>query len=154
VPSGVTKGDNMAICRELALMDYFLGITQKARKNGLLALEDAIHDIERQDDFEEFDLTYVGLRLVVDGWDYEYIEKIFSNYRKQTLDELTFNIITESCLAIQRGDGCIPLILYYASLLPIKMRKSEHFISLAERYGYRLKYEPLADYEDRRRNEF
>jgi hypothetical protein len=143
----------MAICRELALMDYFLEIVQRARRDGLLVLEDVIHDIEKQDDFEVFDLIYVGLRLVVDGWDCEYIEKIFSNYRKQTLDELTFNIITESCLAIQRGDGCIPLILYYASLLPIKMRKSEPFISLAERYGYRLKYEPLADYEDKRRNE-
>jgi flagellar motor component MotA len=143
----------MAICRELALMDYFLEIIQKARRDGLLALEEAIHDIEKQDDFEFFDLIYVGLRLVVDGWDCESIEKIFSNYRKQTLDEITFNIITESCLAIQRGDSCIQLIFYYASLLSIKMRKSEYFISLAERYGYRLKYELLVDYEDRRRNE-
>jgi hypothetical protein len=127
------------VSAELARMDYFLNVVQKVREEGLLALEEVIRDIEKQDHFEAFDLTYTGFRLVMDGWDREDIEEIFANYRKQTIDELTFNIITKSCLAIQCGDGCVRLISYYASLLPPNLRKSNYFKSLAEKYGYKLK---------------
>jgi hypothetical protein len=139
----------MAVCSELALIEYFLKIAQEARQEGLLVIERVIQDIEKQEDFDPFDLTYMGLRLVVEGYDCEDIQKIFDNYRKKILDEFNFNVITQSCLAIQRGDGCYKLILYYASLLPVKMRRSDSFLNLAEKYGYSLKYETWAEHESK-----
>lgn len=143
----------MAISDELALMDYFLSIMQKARKEGLLVLEEVIKSIETQKDFGVFDLIYTGLRMVVEGYDSEVIERIFDNYHTLSFDELSFNIITQGCLAIQRGDGCIKLILYYASLLPEKIRNSEPFLKLVEKYGYQLRYETWAEHEAKRKAE-
>jgi flagellar motor component MotA len=112
------KEINMDIYTELDRMDYFLGIAQKVEKEGLLSLEGIIQDMEKRENFDAFDLTYMGLRLVVEGWDYQDIETIFDNYCKQNIDELAFRIITQGCLSIQRRAGCIRLILYYAALLP------------------------------------
>jgi hypothetical protein len=147
------KEINMDTNIELARMDYFLGILQRARREGLLCLEEIIQEIEKQENFDAFDLTYLGFRMIVDNWDYRDIEKIFVVYFKQGIDTLTFNIITESCLAIQRGDGCVRLILYYAVLLPKDIRNSNRFLSLAERYGYNFKYETWTIHEARQKNE-
>jgi hypothetical protein len=139
----------MAVCSDLALMEYFLKIAQEVRREGLLVIERVIQDIEKQEDFAPFGLTYTGLRLVVEGWDCEDIQKIFDNYHKKILDVFSFNVITQSCLAIQRGDGYDKLILYYASLLPVKIRKSDSFLKLAGKYGYSLKYETWAEHESK-----
>jgi flagellar motor component MotA len=71
----------MAVCSELALMDYFLRILQRVPQQGLLALEEEIQNIEKKEDFDPFDLTYIGFRLVLEGWDFEDIQNIFEGYR-------------------------------------------------------------------------
>lgn len=145
----VNKEINMIARPPLILMDYFLTIIQTTRNSGLLALEEFIQDIERQEDFDVFDLTYVGLKTVAEGYDTETIQKVFNNYHKHTSDELCFDIITQSCLSIQRGDNCNLLILYYASLLPTELRKSEQFLSIAKKYGYDFNYETWVECKDR-----
>ena len=143
----------MAVGTELVLMDFFLKLMQKAQRDGLLTLEDTITFFEKHKDFHVFDLTYTGLRLIVEGWDYTDVQRVFDNYRKQysSINDIDFEIVTQSCLSIQRGDGCIRLILYYAGLLPEKVRNSESFLKLAEKYGYCLKYETGAENEAKRK---
>lgn len=138
---GRLRRSGMAICSELALMDYFLQVLRRTRQQGLSALEEEIQSIEKQEDFDPFDLTYIGLCLIFEGWPFEDIQKIFDNYRKRSLDDFTFSLITQSCLAIRNGDGCYKLIRYYASLLPVQLRRSDCFLRLAEKYGYKLKHE-------------
>jgi hypothetical protein len=145
--------DIQFMVKEILRMEYFLKVMQEAQEKGLLVLEQFIQEIEKQENFDSFDLTYLGLRMIVEGWDYRDIEKIFAVYCKQDIDALTFNIVTESCLAIQRGDGCARLILYYAALLPKDIRNSNRFLSLVEKYGYSFKYETWEVHKARQQKE-
>jgi hypothetical protein len=134
--------------KEFALMDFFLQIVKKTHREGLLVIEEIIQHIEKQKKFKVFDLTYTGLRCIIEGYDYTDIQRIFDNYRTQSsFNKITFDIISQSCSAIQRGDGCDRLILYYAGLLPERVRNSKRFLSLAEKYGYELKYETWAEHQ-------
>jgi hypothetical protein len=136
--------------KELILMDFFLQVARKARREGLIAIEEIIQSIEKQKSFKVFGLIYTGLRCVIEGYDYADIQGIFDNYRKRAgFDEITFNIITQSCLAIQRGDGRDKMILSYAGLLPEKVRDSKRFLNLAVKYGYEPKYETWTEHREK-----
>jgi flagellar motor component MotA len=79
-----------------------LRMSEKARREGILALEDEIdkEKIMRRDVFE------VGIRLVMDGLDKEPIEKILTNLVSHETDNerrLLLTIEKEAVLAIQEG---------------------------------------------------
>jgi flagellar motor component MotA len=79
-----------------------LQYSEKARREGLLALEE---DTD-QEKFDERDVFECGLRLIVDGTDAEFVEKILSNIVKQEKDEdmaILKNIQKEAVLMIQEG---------------------------------------------------
>jgi flagellar motor component MotA len=84
-------------------------LAEKARKEGLLALEDEVisEKAEKRDIFE------YGLGFVIDGTDYEIVERILSNIITQEKDEqmnILKNIQKEAVLAIQVGMN--PRLLY------------------------------------------
>jgi len=79
-------------------------LSEKARREGLLALEDVIDSdkLNRRDIFE------YGLRFVVDGTDAVHIRDILSNIINQEEDKyarLLMEIKKEAVLSIQSGDN-------------------------------------------------
>ncbi|MDR0313115.1 MAG: hypothetical protein LBI14_05925 [Treponema sp.] len=84
-----------------------LQCSMKARKEGLLALEEELEDIDEW-------IFKMGLRLVIDGTDPKFIEKILSNKIKQEKDEYMVILKTiqkEAALMIQEGSN--PRLIYY-----------------------------------------
>jgi flagellar motor component MotA len=91
------------------IVERALKYAEKARKQGLLALEEEMAP-ERID---ERDIFEYGLSFVVDGTNVEIIEKILSNLIKQEKDEdmaILKNIQKEAVLMIQAGDN--PRLVY------------------------------------------
>lgn len=77
-------------------------LSEKARRKGLLALEDIIDDAK----FKERDIFECGIRFIVDGTDRVIIEKILSNIINQEKDEsarILKTIQKDVILAIQEG---------------------------------------------------
>jgi flagellar motor component MotA len=79
-----------------------LKYSEKARREGLLSLEDDLDQakINARDIFE------YGMRLVIDGVDYELIEEILANIIKQEKDEdiiILKTIQKDAVLTIQAG---------------------------------------------------
>ena len=86
----------------LLILQKALDCSNKARREGLLALEEGL-DTEKVD---ERDIFEYGLRFVVDGTDAEIIEKVLSNIVAQEKDEdlrLLKTIQEEAVLGIQSG---------------------------------------------------
>ena len=91
-------------------MKRALRYSEKARREGLLALEDFI-DRDKEHNRDIFDY---GLRFVCDGTFPEYIDKILSNIIKQEKDEQVVLLKTmqkDAVLAIQ--DGMNTWLLYH-----------------------------------------
>ena len=87
-----------------------LTFSEKARREGLLALE----ELADQEKVNNRDIFEYGMRLVVDGFGKELIEKILSNIIAQEKDEqwrLLKTIQNEAVLAIQEGTN--PRILAF-----------------------------------------
>jgi len=85
-----------------AIVERALHISEIARREGLLAVEDSLDN----DKVENRDIFEYGLRFVVDGTDDEVIDKILSNIIKQEKDELQLKLKTiqkEAVLAIHEG---------------------------------------------------
>jgi flagellar motor component MotA len=85
-----------------AIVERALRFSEKARREGLLALEDEI-DREKEN---ERDIFEYGLRFVVDGYDAAIIGEILSNIINQEKDEqlrLLKTIQKEAVLSIQVG---------------------------------------------------
>jgi flagellar motor component MotA len=107
-----------------------LRLSMKARREGLLALEEELENID-----DEWKLLLVGLRLVVDGTDEKIVDKILSNKIKQEKDEYTAKLKTiqkEAVLMIQ--EGLNPRLLYYVlnSYTGIPFKEDEVFKKLEE----------------------
>ncbi|MDR0998066.1 MAG: hypothetical protein LBL70_03285 [Treponema sp.] len=86
-----------------------LRCSKKARREGLLALEDEIDE----EKVNERDILEYGLRFVVDGYDPEIVDQILSNIVNQEKDEqlrTLKNIQREAVLKIQEGIN--PNLLY------------------------------------------
>jgi chemotaxis protein MotA len=91
------------------IVERALAFSEKARREGLLALED---ELDREK-INERDVFEYGLRFVVDGIDYEIIEKILSNIIKQEKDEYGYTLKTiqkEAVLMMQEGTN--PSVLH------------------------------------------
>ena len=82
-----------------------LECSNKARREGLLSLEDSLLDHEKADARDIFEY---GLRFVVDGVDSEIINGILSNIIRHEKDEymrILKNIQQEAVLSIQAGEN-------------------------------------------------
>jgi flagellar motor component MotA len=93
----------------VAIAEKALHSSNKARREGLLALEEELDEKK----VNERDIFEYGLRFVVDGTDAEIIDAILSNLVKQEKDEqlrLLKEMQKEAVLRIQ--DGTNPMILY------------------------------------------
>ena len=87
-----------------------LQCSNKARREGLLSLEDTLLDQEKADARDIFEY---GMRFVVDGTDAEIIDEILSNIIHQENDEqmrILKNIQKKAVLGMQCGLN--PRILY------------------------------------------
>jgi flagellar motor component MotA len=91
------------------IVEKALYVSNKARREGLLALEDELD----QEKIYGRDIFEYGLRLVVDGLEREMIDTILSNIINQEKDEqsrILKNIQKEAVLHIQHGTS--PRLLY------------------------------------------
>jgi len=96
--------------RYLSLLENTLNCAEKARREGLLALEE---DFD-QEKIDGRDIFAYGLSFVVDGVDNVLIEKILSNIITQEKDEdsrILKTIQKEAVLGIQ--EGLSPRILFH-----------------------------------------
>ena len=90
--------------------------SEKARMEGLLALEDDIDNtlvLER-------DIFEYGMRLVIDGTDEEIVEKILNNiiaHYSEPLEIILKNIQKETVIYIQKGFGAGMMLAYIASFI-------------------------------------
>jgi flagellar motor component MotA len=101
-----------------------LQCSEKARREGLLALEDELD----QEIMDEWDIFKYGLRLVVDGTDPEIIEKILSNMANQEKDEYTAilkNIQKEAILSIRKGNNTRVTYMILNSYTDITFKEDE-----------------------------
>jgi flagellar motor component MotA len=88
--------------RYVTMLESILNCSEKARREGLLALEEDL-DEEKANGRDIFEY---GIRFVVDGTDSVLIEKILSNIIAQEKDEylrILKTIQKEAVLAIQEG---------------------------------------------------
>jgi len=88
--------------RYFEIVEHALHFSEKARREGLLALEEE----SDQEKINDRDIFEFGMRFVVDGTDSELIEKILSNIVAQEKDEslrLLKTIQKEAVLKIQTG---------------------------------------------------
>ena len=98
---------------------------EKARREGLLALEDEIEDI----DDENFK---IGLRLTVDGVASEIIDEIYSNkiaFEKDEYERQFRTIQKRAVLGLQRGENSRILFLVlnsYANLSKDEQREIDN----------------------------
>ncbi|GHV95729.1 hypothetical protein AGMMS50293_20490 [Spirochaetia bacterium] len=91
--------------------------SNKARRDGLLALEEEMEKIKRDDIYN------IGLNLVVDGTDAEVIQQILSNLIEHETDhyrKILKRMILEAVLSIQAGDNPLCMILKLNSMANIK----------------------------------
>jgi flagellar motor component MotA len=88
----------------LLMISELLEISEKARREGLLAIEEKI-DIALA---RNMDILNLGLQLIVDGVDAEIVEDILRSINSHNSDPHTIeinNLIIEGILGIQRGDN-------------------------------------------------
>jgi len=100
IPEG-TKSKKHFSWAFIRIVIKLLGCSEKARREGLLALEEELEDLDNE-------FLKKGMRLVVDGTDAEIIERIMSNGIRLEQDEETRRLkalMMEGVLAIQRGDN-------------------------------------------------
>jgi flagellar motor component MotA len=98
---------------------------EKARREGLLALEDELD----KDKIYDRDIFFYGMSFVVDGIAAEIIEKILSNIIKHEKDEYMQILKTmqkEAVLMIQRGDNSRLIYMVLNSYVDITLKEDEN----------------------------
>ncbi|MDR2808346.1 MAG: hypothetical protein LBB43_04980 [Spirochaetaceae bacterium] len=98
-------------------------ISEKARKEGLLAVEKMIDENK----YINRDVFELGLRLAIDGADGELIKKILTNIVELEEDKnkkLLKNIQKEAALAIQEGLNPRSLMLLLNSYVTINIEET------------------------------
>jgi flagellar motor component MotA len=114
-----------------------LTFSEKARREGLLAVEDILD----QEKIDERDVFEYGLRFVVDGTDNEKIEKILSNIVKQEKDKYIYLLKTiqkEAVLMIQEGTNSRLLYAVLNSYTDLTLKEDKIKDSLENEAGMRL----------------
>jgi hypothetical protein len=96
------------------LRDLF-ALSIKARREGLLSLEDILED-------EEYHFTKIGLRMIVDGYDKEIVDKVLSfmiENEKSKKEKQLKKAIKQALLDIQAGVGLVLMKIKYNSFMDI-----------------------------------
>jgi flagellar motor component MotA len=113
----------------VTMLENILDCAEKARREGLLALEESFN----QEKIDERDIFAYGLSFVVDGTDRALIEKILSNIIAQEKDEyarILKTIQKEAVLGIQEGLNSrilIHLLTSYADI-PLNDEKLQKYL--------------------------
>jgi flagellar motor component MotA len=91
------------LTKAATIHDFILEISEKARREGLLAIEEMIDYTKAQ----EMDPLNLGLQLVVDGTDGAIIERVFDNLieYKSGYELRLLKIIKDGVLSVQAGDN-------------------------------------------------
>jgi flagellar motor component MotA len=116
------------------IVERALRFNDKARREGLLSLEDVI-DSKKADERDVFEY---GLRFVVDGVDPEVIDIILSNIVNQDQDEqsrLLKTIQKEAVLSIQVGINGRIMFAVLNSLTGLSLNEDKMKVRLEEVYG-------------------
>ena len=115
--------------RYVTILENVLNCAEKARREGLLALEEGLDQAKA----DERDIFVYGLGFVTDGTDNTLIEKILSNIIAQEKDEYSRILKTiqkEAVLAIQ--EGLNPRILFHLLTsyvdIPLNDEKLQKFL--------------------------
>jgi flagellar motor component MotA len=109
---------------EKDIIERAMLFSEKARKDGLLALEGLLGEYLDRDIFE------YGMRLVIDGTDYDFISKILDNIIAQETDLETVRlkkIQKEAVLMIQAGENPFLIRLMLNSYTGESLRSIEGF---------------------------
>ena len=105
-----------------------ISFAEKARREGLLALEDVLEDIETD---ENRGILKYGLRLVVDGTEKEFIDKVLTNIIEHEKDDYARRlkiIKKEAVLMILEGMNTRLIAIMLLSYL------DDETVSLVEKY--------------------
>ena len=117
-----------------AIIERALTTSIVVRREGLLALESSLDS----DKVANRDIFEYGLRFVIDGTDYAFIDKILSNLIKQEKDEYQITLKTiqkEAVLAIQSGDNPRMIVYLLNSYTDIPL-SDPVFTKIIEEEGY------------------
>jgi flagellar motor component MotA len=105
----------------IQLRDRIIDIAEKARREGLLAIDEEVD----QDKAQNLDILNLGLQMVVDGIDGKDIEDILVNLRNNDLSEIprmVLDMIIVGVLSIQCGDNPRIIDLKMISRVPEDIR--------------------------------
>jgi len=97
-----------------------LNLSEKARREGLLALEESINE----ETYKDRNIFYYGMRLIIDGTDASFIDKLLSNmisHEKNKQKKLLKELQKQACLLIQEGTNTRLIEIMLLSLLNDKM---------------------------------
>ncbi|GHT69808.1 hypothetical protein FACS1894110_20010 [Spirochaetia bacterium] len=138
IPAVFTQNKNISILQEYEFMpdhelnhDEFVHCyyyivrksveySEKARREGLLALEEWLDDMGNNDLFK------AGLRMVLDGTDYEAVQYLLSNLVEREHDpyrRILKQVQAEAIYSIQAGDSTSHLLLRLNSMVDIPDNK-------------------------------
>jgi hypothetical protein len=131
------KSESIAI-----LINVLIALSEQARKEGLLALEESIIPTK----ILQRDILHTGLKLIVDGTDQEYMCNVLRNlaatnkkplFMNKKFFDAYNNVIIDGCCSIQRGDNPRLLRLICVSHVPEKyLNKRIASIFLEECFNY------------------
>jgi flagellar motor component MotA len=118
-----------------AEIQKLLSYAEKSRREGILALEEQLEEMG-SGELGRWDPIFVGIRLVVDGTDAEYVDRVLRNLGSHYQDvkpgseaivrSRTYHEIARvGCLSIQMGSNPRVLELELWSLLPQELRTLE-----------------------------
>lgn len=105
-------------------INLIIEMSEKARREGLLSLENMLDN----NLIAVRDILHFGMRLVVDGTDYDYLKMILENYintgDQSPVTLLNGKLAMAGCLSIQRGDPTLLLTIILDSLIPRVVRRT------------------------------
>ena len=103
--------DTLSEEQKKKLLDLCISLvlsSEKARREGILALEDEVYDFEQEKSLDKYKLFQnILMRMLVDGIDGKNLSLVADNYIASSCDNdfetLAFNIIKTGVINIQEG---------------------------------------------------
>jgi flagellar motor component MotA len=117
----ITKEDYLLVLQKALLA------AEKARREGLLACEE---DIDREK-YDNRDIFQIGMTLIVDGTDPEFVKTILTNLVNQEADpdkKLIKTMELAAVLSIQEGNNPRLLILSLNSISPFTLAETREWL--------------------------
>jgi len=129
------------------IVDLAAGLNEKARREGILSLEDRLEDIPADGDR---DIFKYGIVFVIDGFDTGLIDKLLTNLVNQEKDEekrLLKTLQKEAVLMIQQGYNTNLMFAMLNSYTDISLAENEAIIKAID-YSFLDKHEEVPDETD------